>query len=123
MARRVNTKFVIILGTVLFLGAGAVLAVVGRNMLHNRDPVYLTQLGDEALAKDDLEKGIYYYQRAADESSKSHRPGTDKLYDKLGDLSLKLSARTANPVESSQRYGQAQASWRRALTENASYVP
>ena len=45
------------------------------------------------------------------------------LYTKFGDLSMQLSSQTTSPVDSGKWYLTAQTAWRRALTENASYVP
>src|ERR1035437_5557372 len=123
MARRVNTKFVMVLGGVLLVGAGTVLAIVGRNAWNNRNPDWLKKMGDESLASKDLAKALWYYARAADASSRSHREGTDELYTQLGDLSMKLSAQSTDSLESTKYYRGAQDSWKRALTENAGYVP
>src|SRR5690242_2600720 len=137
MARRVNTKFVVLLGSGLVLAAGVLVVVLGSRYLANHDPAHLRKLAEQAEAKaakepgkpGDIEKikeinvARVYYNRAADELSKRHKEGAEELYMKVAELGMQLSALAGNATEARAYYEQAKAGWSRALTENPRYLP
>ena len=49
MARRVNTKFVVILGSAMFVVAAGAAVYVARHKMMESDPVSLVKQGDEAI--------------------------------------------------------------------------
>lgn len=62
--RRVDTKFVLTLGGILLVAGGVAGGYGLTNYLHQRDPVWLTQRGDEALGKGDIKQASQFYATA-----------------------------------------------------------
>ena len=124
MARRVNTRFVMLLGSGLLLAVVVVGSYGVWRYLRNRDPVHLAKVAEAAEARaakykvgdaeniDALKQAADYYNMAAIASSKKHREGTEQLYMKVADLEMRLSALVGNPTEAQGYYGAAQSAWR-----------
>jgi tetratricopeptide (TPR) repeat protein len=118
MARRVNTRFVVVLSAAL---VAAVAAVVGIKLVHwsqQNDPDRAKARGEAAEKAGDLKAAILDYRRAAFLLSQKHRSGADPLYAYTAELCMKVS-RNAQTQEDAVRYFQtAMECYRAALQEN-----
>lgn len=110
MARKVNTRFVILLASVLgamVLGAGG-WALWKYN--DNRNPVSLEAKGDREQARGNFNAAMNYYARAASQSGGV--PGEDRRWEKYANLCFEQSAGR------SDLYVAALAGWDRVLKAN-----
>src|SRR5438874_1078261 len=123
MARRVNTKFVVILGAVLLLGAVGVTAVMYKGFFKGRDPKFLQAQAEEAEKKGDLQAAHRFWGLTASQLSIRHDPKAADAYDKFGDLSMTLSGTTAETFDAQRYYMTAMDAWKHAKTENPQYLP
>ncbi len=110
MARRVNTKFLIIL--TLVVGGGGVAALVATKFLLKPNPDALVQQSDEALAAGDLDEGARFLQRAI-----GARPGDPTLRVRLGDVWLQQSRTDSDAPR------RAMQAWNSALEVDPTHQP
>ncbi len=110
MARRVNTKFLIIL--TLIIGGGAVAALVVQKFVLKKDPVALERQADEALANNELQDAARYLQQAI-----GAKPGDPALRVKLGDLYIQQTGEDADALR------RAMGAWKSALEVDTRYLP
>jgi tetratricopeptide (TPR) repeat protein len=102
MARKVNTRFLIIVTIVICC---ALIGAVGLKYVYHHGPAYYASLAEKRLAAGDLQEAAQDYGRAF---YASHPPDPNYLI-KQGDLFIKLTARDP------QMLGYAVSSWRKAL--------
>ncbi|HUO09586.1 MAG TPA: tetratricopeptide repeat protein [Phycisphaerae bacterium] len=123
MARKVNTRFVITLGTVLGvvgLGGGG---YFGYTILRNRNPVYLEKQGEAFEKQGDMVKAYTMYHRAAGRAATTHMEGGEALCMKTAEMAMKLSEQQTDRDSAQQFYREARGTWQAALTINPSYLP
>ncbi len=123
MARRVNTKFVIGLSSVLVIGMGGALYVVGSYYFKQRNPVYLTARAQEAEKKGDLNVALSLYSRAAQRAVEKHTESADEMCMRAGDLAMKMSETEKERLRAQSLYASARQAWEMALTENPHFLP
>jgi tetratricopeptide (TPR) repeat protein len=118
MARRVNTKFVVILSAALVGAAGLALSAWIYREVRRNNPELAKARAAAAEKSGDLKTAVQYYQRAAFLMSQKHQPDADKLYAQTAELCMKIS-RDAKTQEDAVRYFQgAMECYRAALQEN-----
>src|SRR3954466_2439356 len=121
MARKVNTRFVIILGAtlgVVGLGGGG---YIGWNILRNHDPVYLMSQGDAFEKQGDLTKAYTMYHRAVVRASANHMQDGEALCMKTAEMALKLSEQQTDRAAAQQFWRDARGIWQQALIINPRY--
>jgi cellulose synthase operon protein C len=110
MARRVNTKFLIIL--TLVVGGGAVAALFAREVLFKKDPDALVAQSDAALQQGNLDESIRLLQQAV-----GAKPSDPTLRVRLGDLQVQLAGRDNDAIR------RALAAWNSALEVDPAHMP
>ncbi|MGN6367203.1 MAG: tetratricopeptide repeat protein [Phycisphaerae bacterium] len=123
MARKVNTRFVIILGTtlgVVGIGGGA---YVGVSMLRNRNPAYLMAQGEALEKQGDLSKAYTMYHKAVIRAAATHMPQGEDLCMKTAEMALKLSEQQTDRDSAQQFWRDARGIWAQALVINPRYLP
>ena len=123
MARKVNTRFVITLGTalgVVGIGGGA---YMGWTLLRNRNPAYLKAQGDALEKQGDLNKAYTMYHRAVIRAAGVHMAGGEELCMKTAEMALKLSEQQTDRDAAQQFWREARGIWQEALIINPRYLP
>ncbi len=110
MARRVNTKFLVIL--TLIIGGGAVLALVAKKTIFKKDPVALARQAEEALAQGDLDNSARYLQQAI-----GAKPSDPDLRVRLGDVWVRQLSGDSDALR------RAMGAWNSALEVDTHYLP
>ncbi|HVS71828.1 MAG TPA: tetratricopeptide repeat protein [Phycisphaerae bacterium] len=123
MARRVNTPFVIGLGSVLAVGAVSAALLVGTNILRNKDPHKLEAKGEAAEKKGDVQTAVQYYAMAADAASRKHELDAAQMWERAANTALALSVKETNAEQSEKYYQTARAWWENALRQDPRYLP
>lgn len=109
MARRVNTKFVIILAAVLVLPTTGMVGYYGLRIWRNHDMAYQVKEGTAAESAGDYELAMRFYGRASELGAEKQDPAAADLAMKAAELYYASSS--AYP----ERMGQAETLWKRAL--------
>src|SRR4051812_19139515 len=91
MARRVNTKFVIILGACVAAAGMGVAGKLGWNYLENQNPDALKAKGEAQEKAGDLKAAVSSFGRAGEAASRKHLVGADDLFVHMAELSMKIS--------------------------------
>ncbi|HVX84071.1 MAG TPA: tetratricopeptide repeat protein [Phycisphaerae bacterium] len=123
MARRVNTPFVIGLGSVLAVGAVAAAIAMGTNILRTKDPHKLEAKGEEAEKKGDMQTAVQYYALAADAASRKHELDAAQMWERAANTALTMSVKETNAEKSEKFYQTARAWWENALAQDPRYLP
>jgi tetratricopeptide (TPR) repeat protein len=118
MARRVNTKFVVMLSVALGAAASVVVGVVGYRMLERRNPDVYRRRAEAALQAGDLKAAASNFQTEARLAARRHRPGIDAIYAQAGDLNMKVARDAQTQEDAVQFYQNAMDCYRAALGEN-----
>jgi len=117
MAKRVNAKFVVILGGSLAVAACGAAGGLVYKYLHAVDMDKEEQLAAAAEKQGDMDTAMLHYRAAANEAIKRHAIKATDYLTKLGNLSYGTSG--GHP----ERYRAALAYWKKALVENPNYKP
>ena len=123
MARKVNTRFVITLGTALGVVSVGGVGYIGWNMLRNRNPAYLMAQGEAFEKQGDLTKAYTMYHRAVVRAAANHMVGGEELCMKTAEMALKLSEQQTDREAAQQFYRDAHGIWQQALIINPRYIP
>src|SRR5437868_5641409 len=91
MARRVNTKFVVIMCAAVAAAAGGVFGLKIYRNHKAQDPVALKQKADAEEKAGDLKKAAGYLAQAAAFAAKKHMMGADEMYAHTADLCMTIS--------------------------------
>jgi len=118
MARRVNTKFVVLLVASVGTVCVVLLGVLGLRWYHNHDPATLKARGEVAEKAGRLKEAAGDYGRAANQLSQKHELGADELYVRAAELSMKISQSADNVDDAINFYDSAIADYQAASTEN-----
>lgn len=111
--RRVDTKFVLVLGGILLVGGGIGGYFVVQSYLRDRDPVYLTRQAQLAETSGDVDMALGYYAKAWNRST------SDK--EKLGMKAAELCY--DNSDKDPKYYNGALTWWQRVIQENRNNLP
>ncbi len=109
MARRVNTKFLILLVTILVLIVAGVFGIVYGIHVYQNNPARLVASAKQALQAGHIDVGIARYQRAVLVCNTHHLPQTADLLVKLGDVYYRYTA------QHPRRFWKAIGRWRGAV--------
>ncbi len=112
MAKRVNTRFLMILIVVLIAIIGGLAGVYYVLIKINNNPTRLVAEAKAALKKKDMELARSLYQQAAVVSLREHLPQAAEILLKLGDLNYQTTAKNI------QRYRAALSDWHAAISQN-----
>ena len=130
MARRVNTKFVVILSSALAGAVGVYLAVWAYNRIQQGNPDVVrgrAEAAEKRAAQEtdntaqrlvDLKLAVENYVRAASLLSVKHRPGADELFKQAADLCMRISKEGQTQEDVVRYYQNALADYKRAQLEN-----
>jgi len=114
MARQVNTRFVLMLSTVLAVLIGIATAFWGWQTWQGRDPYVLLKQANEALARGDKDAAITYMTRLLPRAWARRMPDTERICVQVGDLYYETATDGA-------RYKAALGYWQQALVVNPKY--
>ncbi|MGC8624162.1 MAG: tetratricopeptide repeat protein, partial [Phycisphaerae bacterium] len=112
MAKRVNTRFLMILIVVLIAIIGGIAGVYYILIKINNNPTRLVAEAKAALKKNDTELARSLYQQAAVVALREHLPQAAEILLKLGDLNYQTTAQNI------QRYRAALSDWHAAIAQN-----
>ena len=117
MARRVNTKFLISLVTLLVMAVALSGGVYWWMNVYRNNPTRLIASAQRALKAGNVDAAISYYQRAAIAAEKEHLPTAAQMSMQLGDLYY------ANTASNPERYAYAISNWENAVQINPRLLP
>ncbi len=117
MARRVNTKFLFTLIAVLVLAVTVSFGIYWWRNLYYNNPTRLIAAAKKALAAQNVDAAISYYQRAAVAAEREHLPSAAQISLDIGDLYFNHTS--SNP----ERFFTAMRSWIAVVQINPRFLP
>ena len=118
MARRVNTKFVVILSAAVVGTVGIFGGVRFYSWSQAHNPTVVLAKGESAEKAGDLKTAVMNFSNAAQLMSVKHLSGADDVFARSADLCMKISREAQSQEDAVRYYQMALDNYSRALTEN-----
>ena len=99
MARKVDKKFVMMLGMCLAVGGVGAAGLVYYRRHRQQDPKLLEAQAIKAEKEGDIPSAVSFYERAAGAASQLRSPDAERLFEKLSELADAYASKAKTPDE------------------------